>query len=269
MDPIAFELGPISVHWYGLLIAFAFFIGAWATTREAKLQGIDEDHFLNLVIASIICAVIGARTYYILFEWEYYGQHLNEIIAVWHGGLAIHGGIIGGMIAVAICTKKYHLRIWQLFDIIAPYLILGQSIGRWGNFFNQEAYGYEVSPEQIPWAMFIDGAYRHPTFLYESIWDIIGFVLLILASRKPKLKEGDIALLYFVYYSLGRFIIEQFRTDSLMLGNLRIAQVISLIMILAAVIIAIVRRNKAPNREIYLSRKNLSRRGETNEKRNT
>ena len=252
MDPIAFEIGPIAVHWYGILIATAFVIGVLGTMREARLQDIDDDLYLNLVMACIICAILGARMYYVIFEWDYYSQHPSEIIAVWHGGLAIHGGIIGGMIAALICTKRYHFRLWQIFDIIAPFLILGQAIGRWGNFFNQEAYGYEVSPDVVPWAMFIDGAYRHPTFLYESIWDVLGFVLLMVLSRNLKLKEGDIALSYFVYYSLGRFVIESFRTDSLMLGPLRMAQVISLMFILAAVVIALVRRKKAPSRGEYL-----------------
>ena len=249
MDPIAFHLGPIAVHWYGILIAAAFLIGVWGSLREAKRQGINEDHFLNLVIADIICAIVGARAYYVVFEWDYYrDKSLLEIIATWHGGLAIHGGVIGGILACAVCAWHYRLRIWQLLDIIAPYLILGQAIGRWGNFFNQEAYGYEVSPDVVPWAMYIDGAYRHPTFLYESIWDIIGFFLLILASRSPKLKEGDIALLYFVYYSVGRFIIEGFRTDSLMLGPLRMAQVVCIVAIVASIVIAALRRKKAPSR---------------------
>ena len=261
MDPIAFELGPISVHWYGILIACAFLIGVWGSLREAKLEGINEDHFLNLIIICIVCAVIGARAYYVIFEWNYYSQHLSEIIATWHGGLAIHGGVIGGIIAVAVCAWRYRLRIWQLLDIIAPYLILGQAIGRWGNFFNQEAYGYEVSPDVVPWAMYIDGAYRHPTFLYESIWDIIGFLLLILASRSPKLKEGDIALLYFVYYSAGRFIIEGFRTDSLMLGPLRVAQVVCILAIVASIVIAAVRRKKAPSRSAYLATKEAHKKG--------
>ncbi len=261
MDPIAFELGPISVHWYGILIACAFLIGVWGSLREAKLEGINEDHFLNLIIICIVCAVIGARAYYVIFEWNYYSQHLSEIIATWHGGLAIHGGVIGGIIAIAVCAWHYRLRIWQLLDIIAPYLILGQAIGRWGNFFNQEAYGYEVSPDVVPWAMYIDGAYRHPTFLYESIWDIIGFLLLIFASRSTKLKEGDIALLYFVYYSAGRFIIEGFRTDSLMLGPLRVAQVVCIIAIVASVVIAAVRRKKAPSRSAYLATKEAHKKG--------
>ena len=142
MDPIAFHLGPIAVHWYGILIAAAFLIGVWGSLREAKRQGIDEDHFLNLVIAVIICAIVGARAYYVVFEWDYYrDKSLLEIIATWHGGLAIHGGVIGGILACAVCAWHYRLRIWQLLDIIAPYLILGQAIGRWGNFFNQEAYG--------------------------------------------------------------------------------------------------------------------------------
>lgn len=253
MDPIAFEIGPIAVHWYGVLIACAFLIGVWGTLREAKLEGLNEDHVLNLVIAVIICAIIGARVYYVIFEWEYYSQRPSEIIATWHGGLAVHGGVLGGILAASVCAWKYRMRIWQLLDIIAPYLILGQAIGRWGNFFNQEAYGYEVSPDVVPWAMYIDGAWRHPTFLYESIWDFIGFLLLILASRSNKLKEGDITLLYFVYYSVGRFVIEGFRTDSLMLGPLRVAQVLSLVLIAASIVIAIVRRKKAPSREGYLA----------------
>lgn len=261
MNPIAFEIGPIVVHWYGILIACAFLIGVWGTLREAKLEGINEDHFLNLVIAVIVCAIIGARAYYVIFEWDYYSAHPAEIIATWHGGLAIHGGVIGGIIAACVCAKRYRLRIWQLLDIIAPYLILGQAIGRWGNFFNQEAYGYAVDPNVIPWAMYIDGAWRHPTFLYESIWDIFGFFLLILASRSPKLKEGHIALLYFIYYSAGRFVIEGFRTDSLMLGPLRVAQVVCIVAIVASVIIAIVRRNKAPSRAKILSIKSSHRKG--------
>lgn len=262
MDPIAFEIGPLSVHWYGILIACAFLIGVWGSLREAKLEGINEDHFLNLIIAVIICAVIGARAYYVIFEWDYYRQQsLWEIIATWHGGLAIHGGVIGGILAASICAWRYRMRIWQLLDIIAPYLILGQAIGRWGNFFNQEAYGYEVSPDQVPWAMYIDGAYRHPTFLYESIWDIIGFLLLIFAARSPKLKEGDIALLYFIYYSAGRFIIEGFRTDSLMLGPLRAAQVVCIVAIVASILIAAIRRKKAPSRADYLAIKAKHKKG--------
>lgn len=266
MDPIAFEIGPIAVHWYGILIATAFVIGVLGTMREARLQDIDDDLYLNLVMACIICAILGARMYYVIFEWDYYSQRPSEIIAVWHGGLAIHGGIIGGMIAALICTKRYHFRLWQIFDIIAPFLILGQAIGRWGNFFNQEAYGYEVSPDVVPWAMFIDGAYRHPTFLYESIWDVLGFVLLMVLSRNLKLKEGDITLSYFIYYSLGRFVIESFRTDSLMLGPLRMAQVISLMFILAAVVIALVRRKKAPSRGEYLKIRQRNLRGGANGK---
>lgn len=261
MNPIAFEIGPISVHWYGILIACAFLIGVWGTLRESRLEGLNEDHVLNLVIAVIICAIIGARAYYVIFEWDYYSQNPAEIIATWHGGLAIHGGVIGGILAASVCAWRYHLRIWQMLDIISPYLILGQAIGRWGNFFNQEAYGYAVDPSKVPWAMFIDGAWRHPTFLYESIWDILGFFLLILAARSPKLKEGDIALLYFIYYSVGRFIIEGFRTDSLMLGSLRAAQVVCIIAIVVSVAIIILRRDKAPSRANILSTKSKHRKG--------
>lgn len=252
MNPIAFEIGPIAVRWYGILIATAFLIGVYGTNHVAKKQGINEDRYLNTILACIVCAIVGARLYYVLFQWTYYQVHWHEIIAVWQGGLAVHGGILGGVLALLLFGKRYQLRFWQLADIIAPFLILGQSIGRWGNFFNQEAYGYEVSKEQVPWAMYIDGAYRHPTFLYESIWDFCGFFLLWMLSQKKTLREGDIALAYFVYYSVGRFIVEGFRTDSLMIGPLRIAQVISIGLVILAIGLFIVRRPHAPSRAKYI-----------------
>ncbi len=251
MNPIAFEIGPFAVRWYGVLIASAFMIGILGTSRVAKQQGINEDYYLNTVLACIVSAIVGARLYYVLFQWAYYRTHPEEIIAIWHGGLAVHGGILAGLLALYLGGRYYRLRFWQMADIIAPFLILGQAIGRWGNFFNQEAYGFEVSKAQIPWAMYIDGAYRHPTFLYESVWNFCGFLILWGASKNRKLREGDIALLYFVYYSVGRFIVESFRTDSLMIGPLRIAQVVSIGLIALAIVLYIVRRPKAPSRTTF------------------
>lgn len=252
LNPIAFHLGPIAVHWYGILIAIAFVIGIWGSDRMVKSQGINEDAYLSIVIFMIIFAVIGARAYYVLFEWQDYVQHPFEIIAVWHGGLAVHGGILAGILTLFIGCRYYKLRFWQIADILAPFLILGQAIGRWGNFFNQEAYGYAVSKVDVPWAMYIDGAYRHPTFLYESIWDFVGFLLLMFLSKKAKIKEGDLSVFYLVYYSIGRFFVEGFRTDSLMLGPLRVAQVISLCLIVVAIAVLVLRRKNAPYRKRFL-----------------
>lgn len=244
IDPIAFELGPISVRWYGVLIASAFMIGTYGSGRLVKKAGMDEDDFYSIVLWVVLFSIIGARLYYVLFSWQYYAAHPDEIIAVWEGGLAIHGGLIAGTLTLLLGSRKYGMPFWTLADILAPFVILGQAIGRWGNYFNQEAYGYEVDPDKVPTAMFIDGAWRHPTFLYESLWNITGFVLLSLFYRCGKAREGEVGLAYVMYYSFGRFFIEGFRTDSLMLGPLRTAQVISLLLFIGAGIILMLRRKK-------------------------
>lgn len=235
IDPIAFTLGPLEVRWYGILIAAAFFIGSLLALKEVERQGWDQDQFLNVLIVSIPSSIIGARLYYVIFEWDYYSRFPSQILATWQGGLAIHGGIIAGLLAGYLMLRKYGRSFWQALDIIAPSLILGQAIGRWGNFFNQEAYGYEVDPGQIPWAMYIDGAYRHPTFLYESLWNLAIFAFLLWIRRRKDLERGDVFLLYAILYSVGRFIIEGLRTDSLMLTpTLRVAQVLSVTVIVVA-----------------------------------
>jgi len=249
MDPIAFCIGPVCVRWYGLLIATALLIGFIGGSRMARKQGLNEDDFLTVIMVSAVCAIIGARVYYVIFNWGYYGQYPSEIIAIWHGGLAVHGGIIGGLLGIAATCRYYKMDIWQVCDIYAPWMILGQAIGRWGNFFNQEAYGYEVSPDVIPWAMYIDGAYRHPTFLYESLWNLAVFVILIVLIKKGTMHRGEIALSYFMLYSVGRVIVESFRTDSLMLGSLRMAQVMSIVMFVTALVIFVYRRKKYIKKE--------------------
>ena len=168
----------------------------------------------------------------------------SEIIAIWHGGIAIHGGIIAGGITVWFMCKHYKINFWQLVDIMVPFVILGQAIGRWGNFFNQEAFGYEVDPSVVWWAIEINGTYHHPTFLYESIWDLLVFFVLIWLSRQVYMKRGEIGLMYLMLYSMGRVFVEGFRTDSLMLGPLRMAQVISIVLFLGALAVFIYRRKK-------------------------
>lgn len=241
-NPIALQFGLLTIRWYGVLMSTALAVGVLLAYREAEKQKVDPEHILNIAITVAPLCFIGARLYYVIFQWKYYMSHLSEIPAVWHGGLAIHGAIFTAIIAGYFFVRHYKLSFWQLADICAPSLILGQAIGRWGNYFNQEAYGYVTN---VPWAMYIDGAFRHPTFLYESIWDLGVFILLITMRRKDFVKRGEIFLLYLATYSVGRFIVEGFRTDSLMLGPLRAAQVASIITFLVAAAIVFYRRKKA------------------------
>ena len=242
IDPIAFTLGPFTVRWYGLLIATGMLIAAVGGCKVMGRAGIDEDDFLSIFMMIVVGAVLGARAYYVIFQWPYYSQHPGEMIAIWHGGLAIHGGLIGGVLAIILGYRYYKISFWQFADIMAPFVILGQAIGRWGNYFNQEAYGYEADPSAVPWAMWIDGAYRHPTFLYESCWDLFVFFILLFLARQAWVHRGEIALSYLMLYSMGRVVIEGFRTDSLMLGPLRMAQVMSLLLVSGALLVMLYRR---------------------------
>lgn len=247
IDPIALQLGPLHIHWYGIIMASAFLAGTFLAVRFAKKAGIHPDHIYNMLIWIVPASIIGARLYYVLFELKYYTS-FYEIIAVWEGGLAIHGGLIGGTIAGILYLRKHKLGVFSMADIIAPSVILGQAIGRWGNFINQEAHGGIVSeqfisnfPGFIQKQMFINGQYYHPTFLYESLWNLTVFAFLLFYRGKKKL-DGEIALLYLALYSTGRFFIEGMRTDSLMIGPLRTAQVISVVLIIIAAAIFLHRR---------------------------
>lgn len=242
MNPIAFHVGPLPIHWYSLLIALAFAIGILLANYHATLRQIDTDQLANLLFLVIPGSIIGARLYYVLFNWGYYAANPQEILAVWHGGLAIHGGVIGGFLA-GYCYIRYEktLKLWATADIIAPSLILGQAIGRWGNFFNQEAHGGPVSsdfisnfPGFIQKGMYIQGQYYHPTFLYESLWNSLVFLILLWLVRRKSLPAGIVTMTYVILYSLGRFFVEGLRTDSLMLGPLRAAQVVSTVAIILA-----------------------------------
>lgn len=242
IDPIAFYLGTIAIRWYGIIISFALLVGTILSIREAKSKGIDEEIILDLFIVIVPTAVIGARLYYIIFNINYYLNNPWQILAIRSGGLAIHGAVLGGVLASFYFTKKRKVSFWKLGDIIAPYLLLGQAIGRWGNFINQEAHGGVVTkqfislfPEFIQKQMYINGFYYHPAFLYESVWNILVFVILIFLKDKPYIIKGDILILYAMGYSLGRFFIEGIRTDSLMLGPIRVAQLVSVLIIIVGV----------------------------------
>lgn len=242
--PIAFELGPISIRWYGLLIASAIIIGTLLAQNLAERRNVDPELVGDLAIWLVVGAIPCARIYYVLFEWQrFQTQPWYKVFAIWEGGIAIHGAIIGGAIAATIFCKRQKISTWIMADIFMPAVILGQAIGRWGNFFNSEAFG---SPTELPWKLlipinrrppdFINDSYFHPTFLYESVWNIGVFAILMFAFlRFPKLKTGTITMLYAIAYSLGRFWIEGLRTDSLMVGGLRTAQMISLAAIVAGI----------------------------------
>ena len=235
---IAFEMGPLVVRWYGLLIAGAVLLGVNLASRLAVRRGVDPDSVADLAFALVLGAIPGARIYYVLFQWQDYVGHPEKMIAIWEGGIAIHGAILGGMLAAWGFARWKNLSFWVLADIVAPALILGQAIGRWGNFFNSEAYG---SPTDLPWKLFIPPdrrfpgfeniAYYHPTFLYESIWNVMvfGLVLGLFLRLGNRVRPGFIFSVYAIGYSLGRLWIEGLRSDSLMAGGLKMAQVVSLV----------------------------------------
>ncbi len=232
MNPVAFELFGISVRWYGIIISSGLFLGTLLALREAKRIGFNQEHVVDLLLFAIPSAIIGARIYYVIFRWDYYQGDIFQMINTRGGGLAIHGGIIGSVIAALIFTKVKKISFWKLADICAPSIILGQAIGRWGNFVNQEAHG---GPTDLPWGILIDGQKYHPTFLYESLWSFGVFIFLIW-YRKNKVKvKGEVFLLYMALYSFARFFIEALRTDSLMLGPIRVAQLVSIIVIIFSV----------------------------------
>jgi len=271
LDPIALELGAISVHWYGIILGTAALIGLLLSIREGKKHGIDSDTFMDIALISVPLGILGGRLYYVLFQWDYYREHPGDILAVWKGGLAIHGVIIFGIITIYLFCKRRNLSFFKILDIIAPTVLLAQGIGRWGNFMNQEAHGGPVSrefleglylPEFIINQMYIynpspgEGLvagfyYHHPTFLYESIWNIIGFAVLM-SLRKLNIRRGEMFFSYLIWYSFGRFFIEGMRTDSLMLTDtLRMAQTISIALFTLAVIAIIVRRKAGWSKEGY------------------
>ena len=251
LNPIAFSLGPIQVHWYGIIIGSGLALALYLAIREGNKRGLPKETFADLMIWAIPLAIISARIYYVLFEWGYYAQHPSEIIQIWHGGIAIHGALIGSILTVIFFARSRGISFWKITDIAAPSLILGQAIGRWGNFMNQEAHGGEVSrtflenlhlPDFIINQMYINGSYYHPTFLYESVWDFVGFILLVLL-RRVNLRRGELFLSYLIWYSIGRFFIEGMRTDSLMLtSSLRMAQMISIVLVIVAAGILLYRR---------------------------
>ena len=254
MSRVAIDLGFIQIYWYSIMIALALLVGLIVILFEAKKKNVSEDFFINLIFYGVIFAIIGARLYYVIFNCEYYVDHFIEIFEIWNGGLAIHGGMIAGGLFVIFYSRKNRFNVMKVIDIIVVGLIIGQAIGRWGNFFNQEAYGGVVSldflqalpiPNFIVEGMKIGGSYHHPTFLYESLWCLIGFIGLLIVRRLRYIHVGQITSIYMIWYGLGRLIIEGLRTHSLMLGSIRVAQLVSIVMIVVGAVIFFIKQRKS------------------------
>ena len=246
MNPEIFSIGNLSIRWYSLLILIGITIAFMLSIKESKKFKLPDDYFFDMGFWIVIFGILGARLYYVIFNFSYYKNDFLEVFKVWNGGLAIHGGIIGGLITLIIYCKIKKVNILRTMDIIAPSLLIAQAIGRWGNFFNSEAHGPITTlatlkqlhiPGFIIKGMQIDGVYYHPTFLYESLWCLIGFIIILLIRKYYKyLKNGQLSCVYFMWYSIGRLFIEYLRTDSLMIGKFKVAQLVSIILFLFGLI---------------------------------
>ena len=245
MNRVFFSIGPIDIYWYSILIIFGILIGLFFSERDADKNSLGKDFISDLIFYLIPIGVIGARIYYVIFNYSVFDNFI-DIFKIWEGGLAIYGAVIFSIIFIIYYCKKRDKNILLTLDTLVPYLILGQAIGRWGNFFNGEAHGAITTlnhlknmyiPNFIIDGMYINGSYYIPTFLYESIWCLIGFIILIIIKTKDKYEHKGILLSsYFIWYGIGRFIIEGMRTDSLYIGIFRISQIVSIILIIIGII---------------------------------
>ena len=227
MNPVALQLGPISIRWYAICIVSGLILAVYLSMKEAPRKQINPDDIIDFILIAFPLAIVGARLYYVIFEW--------------------------GALVLYLFSRRRLIEPIDFLDIAAPSVMVAQSIGRWGNFFNQEAYGAAVKslnylPSFIRDQMYIDGSYRQPTFLYESSWNLLGFLLILILRRKPQfLRQGEITAFYLIWYGFGRMIIEGMRTDSLMFAGLRVSQWLSMILILVGLaVILYQRRKKAP-----------------------
>lgn len=228
-NSIMFSIGPISVHWYGFIITLGIVLSVIYAMKRSKTFGIENpDTVLDMVLLAIPVAFICARLYYVVFSWEKYKNNLLDVFAIWEGGIAIYGGVIGGALGIYIFSKMKKISFLSLLDLGACSILLGQAIGRWGNFANVEAYGGETS--SLFRMVIRQGTDMsvgvQPTFLYESVWNIIGFIILYLVSKNIYKFKGQMTLCYMIWYGFGRGIIEGLRTDSLYFGAFRVSQVL-------------------------------------------
>ncbi len=239
-NPIAIDFFGFEIRWYGILIATAMILSTIIVYVRAPKHNIDREYILDILIIAVPIGIIGARLYYVLFEWSYYKENLDQIINTRGGGLAIHGGLIFGLTVAGIMCKKKDIKVLNLFDLAVPAIALAQSIGRWGNYFNSEAHG---GITDLPWGIIVNGEKVHPTFLYESIWCLGLFLFLIFMDNRPHF-QGKITCLYGILYSVERFFVEALRTDSLMIGPFKQAQLISLVTIVICTMLYVVLKKR-------------------------
>jgi len=240
---VAFSLFGKDIYWYGIIIAVGFLLAVIYTVRRAPEFGLTEDNILDMLIASVPAAIIFARIYYCIFNWSLYRDDPVSCLYIWNGGIAIYGGVIGGVLGLWLYSRAKKMKMWPLLDVGGLGLLIGQLVGRWGNFINREAHGTETD------AFFKMGLtdesgtvrYYHPTFLYESVWNLIGFILLHFYSKKHRHYDGEIFTMYVAWYGLGRGFIEGLRTDSLYLFNtgIRVSQLLGFLSCLAAVFLLV------------------------------
>ncbi|MDQ2086888.1 prolipoprotein diacylglyceryl transferase [Herbivorax sp. ANBcel31] len=256
IDSVAFEIFGISVLWYGIIISFGFIMAVFLGMRNCKRFGISQEQILDIVLWGAPAGIIGARLYYVMFNWSEFGGDLLKIINIRAGGLAIYGGLIGAVLSSYIYCRVKKIDLLNLLDLAGPYFLLAQAIGRWGNFTNQEAFGVNTT---LPWGMTSDTIRKtlerinmpgvdsklpvHPTFLYESLWNFAAFFFIMWYRKKYKIK-GELFFLYMILYGLGRFWIERLRIDSLYLGSFRISQLLALAFVVVFSAIFIIRRKK-------------------------
>ena len=232
-DPIAFTIFGIAIRWYGILIAAGMLIAVLLSCKRAPRHGLTDEDVLDTALLMLPIGVIGARLYYVLFNLDYY-KSFSSVIDIRSGGLAIHGGLIFGALTVLLVCKHKKIDTLNILDLFIPTVALAQAIGRWGNYFNGEAHG---GPTDLPWGILVDGVKVHPTFLYESLWCLFLFIFLSWFDRNKRTAYGQTFALYLILYSLERFCVEALRTDSLMIGPFRQAQVISLCAMIAGVVL--------------------------------
>lgn len=268
MNPEMFNIGGISIRWYSVLILIGIIVALLLAQKEGKKFKLPDEFIFDLAFWVVIFGIVGARLYYVIFNFSLYKNDLLGIFKVWNGGLAIHGGIIAGLITLLVYCKIRKVNPFRMTDIAVPSLIIAQAIGRWGNFFNSEAHGPVTTlanlesfhiPKFIIDGMYIEGVYYHPTFFYESLWCILGFIVLLLVRRFYKtLKTGQLTCIYLMWYGLGRLFIESLRTDSLMLGSFKVAQLVSLAMILVGFIVFVYLCFNRLKRGCYYDKKEMN-----------
>lgn len=257
----AFELFGLPIYWYAIIIVSGIAIALWLSNREALRVGLKEDDMTNFILWALPIAIIGARLYYILFDLGPYLADPIQIFNTRSGGLAIYGGLIAATIVLIVYTRHNFIGPWLFLDVVAPGVLLAQAMGRWGNFTNHEAYGGETTrqfleslhlPQFIINNMYIDGAFRQPTFFYESMWSLAGFILILIIRKKVSIKHGELFLGYVIWYSFGRFFIEGMRTDSLYLfGGIRVSQMLSVVLFVGGLVLLYYRRRKRTDIKLY------------------